>query len=304
MVLSCCLTIYTSVIVNDNDMLSMIRCLTTREVLHMKVAWIGLGRIGKPMALRVLQAGHSLVGHARTPGKLHEMEDAGARLTTSLIQAVAEAEIVCVNVYSEEQLRAVMFECRALTAIKPDAVLVIHSTVGPAIIAELAAARRDIRLLDAAFSGTDKNAAAGTIALMVGGHAEALDEARPVLSSYADFISHLGPAGAGMAMKLVNNSLFAAQMLLADDALRILMGHGIDKDIAVETLARSSGGSFAVQQFGPGIDPRQRMEGVWPYMQKDIAVARAAAAKLGLNLGMLEVATRPFLKEWFAGGRD
>ncbi|MET0371767.1 MAG: NAD(P)-dependent oxidoreductase [Sphingobium sp.] len=261
----------------------------------MKVAWIGLGRIGKPMAMRVLGAGHALNGHARTPDKHRDLEQAGGHLTASPVDAVADADVVCVNVYSEPQLRAALVESGAIAAMAPGAVVAIHSTVGPAAIAELAAIRSDVAILDAAFSGTDASAAAGTIALMVGGTEAALDKARPVLSAYADFIAHVGPSGAGMTMKLVNNALFGAQMQLAYDALRILVGSGIDKDVAVATLARSSGGSFALGRFGGAGSPEAVMEGVRPYMEKDVEHARIAAREADFDLGMLEIATRPFV---------
>lgn len=261
----------------------------------MKVAWIGMGRIGKQMALRVLAGGHALVGHARDPSRHGEIAAAGGVLKESAAEAVAQAEIVCVNVYDEEQLRNVMFDHGALAAMASRARLVIHSTVGPTLIRQLARSRDDIAVVDAAFSGTDRDAANGTIALMAGGEAGALEGCRPVLETYANFIRLLGPVGSGMTAKLVNNALFGAQMLLAHDALRVLTGSGIDKDLAVETLSRSSGGSFAMGLFGPGVDPDERMAGIGPYMTKDVAAARAAATEAGIDLGMLDIGTRPFI---------
>ena len=261
----------------------------------MKVAWIGMGRIGKQMALRVLAAGHDLTGHARTPEKHGDLAAAGVRLTSSLADAVAGARVVCVNVYDEAQLRDAMIGGGALAAMQDGANLVIHSTVGPAIIHELAQLRTDIRVIDAPFSGTDKSAAEGTIALMVGGDARALGEAREVLESYANFIQHVGPRGAGTLMKLVNNALFGAQMLLAHDAIRILAEGGIDMECAVATLGRSSGSSFALQQFASGSSADQRLMDIWPYMQKDVAAAREAAEQLNIDLGTLDFTTRRFI---------
>lgn len=261
----------------------------------MKVAWIGMGRIGKAMALRVLAAGHDLTGHARTPEKHREVEAAGGRLTTSFSDALADAWVVCVNVYDEVQLRDAMFTGGALGAMRSGAVLVIHSTVGPAIVRELAEARGDIHVIDAPFSGTDKSAANGTIALMVGGDGAALEVARPVLACYANFIEHVGPLGAGALMKLVNNALFGAQMLLAHDAIRILTEGGIDQQCAVNALSRSSGGSFALQQYASVGDAGARLAGIWPYMQKDVAAARVALADLGIDLGLLDITTRRFI---------
>lgn len=260
----------------------------------MKIAWIGLGRIGEEMALRVLGAGHDLVGHARTPEKAARVALAGARITGSLTDAVGDAEMVCVNVYSEDQLRDALLGRGALAAMRSGTVLAIHSTVGPALIAELAAVRKDVSILDAAFSGTNVDAANGMIALMVGGDAGALETARPVFASYADYIARVGPAGAGMLLKLVNNAMFGAHMLLAFDAVRLLRAGGMDIDVAVATLARSSGGSFAVRQFGGGADPDQKMQGIRPYIEKDVGVALSSMAAMNLDLGMIATGTRPF----------
>lgn len=264
--------------------------------MKMRVAWIGMGRIGKQMALRVAAAGHDIVGHARTPGKHADLVAAGGRVTVSLAEAVGGAELVCVNVYDEEQLRDALLAGGGLAAMASGAALAIHSTVGPALIHEIAGTRHDIRLLDAPFSGTDANAAAGTIALMVGGDAADLAAVRPVLASYADHIDHMGPTGAGAMTKLVNNALFGAQMLLARDALRVLAASGIDEAVAVRTLRHASAGSFALGQFGNGIDAERRMAGIWPYIEKDVGVARDAAAQSGFDLGMLDIATRPFIR--------
>lgn len=263
----------------------------------MKVAWIGMGRIGKQMALRVAASGHAIVGHARNPAKHHDLVAAGGRVTPSLPGAVADAAIVCVNVYDEPQLRDALFASGGLGAMASGAALVIHSTVGPALIHEIAAARNDIRLLDAPFSGTDANAAAGTIALMVGGKPSDLAMVQDVLATYADHIDLMGPTGAGAITKLVNNALFGAQMLLARDALRVLAANGIDEPVAVRTLGHASGGSFALGQFGGGVDAERRMAGIWPYIEKDVGVARAAAAQSGFDLGMLDIATRPFIRD-------
>ena len=94
---------------------------------------------------------------------------------------------------------------------------------------------------------------------MAGGDAAVLDGAREVLASYANYIQRVGPRGTRAMMKLVNNALFGAQMLLAHDAIRILAEGGIDMECAVATLGRSSGGSFALQQFASCSSTDQRL---------------------------------------------
>ncbi|MDB5715159.1 MAG: beta-hydroxyacid dehydrogenase, 3-hydroxyisobutyrate dehydrogenase [Sphingomonadales bacterium] len=263
----------------------------------MKVAWIGMGRVGTRMALRVLHAGYDLTGHARTVGKYAEIAAAGGRLEPSLAAVVSDAEIVCVNVYSEAQLRDAMFDGGALAAMRSGSILVVHSTIEPAILGELARSRTDIAVLDAPFSGTDEDADAGKITLMVGGDAAALAIAKPVLSTYADFIVHIGPPGTGIMLKLINNVLFGANILLASDALGILTSQGVDREVAIQAMARSSSGSFALDRLRGPNTPDEIVKAVWPYMAKDVAAARTAASDMGFDLGRLGAATMPYLND-------
>jgi len=259
-----------------------------------KVAWIGMGRVGKQMALSVLRAGHALTGHGRTPSEHADAQAAGAHVTASIEAAVRGAELVCVNVYSEDQMIDAMLVSGALGAMESGSVLAIHSTVGPSAVREIAHARQDVHVLDAPFSGSAEDASAGRIALMVGGEAVALERARPVFESYADHIAHVGPQGAGMTLKLVNNALFAAQMNLARDAVRILDESGMDRAHAIATIMRSSGASFAVQRFAAG-DPDAIIAGVAPYMRKDMAAAVSAGDRGGFDLRTIRVAGQSFL---------
>lgn len=258
----------------------------------MRVGWIGLGQIGLPMALRVLAGGHALRAHSRRFDDHQAVRDAGGELTGSPTEAAAGAEVVGVNLFSEAQLYEVLLDGGVMAAMAPGAVLIVHSTVSPEAIKALAGARADVAVIDAGFSGTAADTAAGQLALMVGGEAAALEIARPVLATYADHIAHVGPLGAGMTLKLVNNMLFAAQVRLALDAVEAAAQAGIDRVTAAETLARSSGGSFAlgvVQRSGAsetGAAPLRR------YLDKDVAVAREAGRTL--SLGDLIHVTRGF----------
>lgn len=230
----------------------------------MRVTWIGMGQIGRPMALRTLAAGHGLVGHTRRPADYEDVRAAGGSLTSD-----------------------------ARAAMEAGAILAVHSTVSPEGMRALAEARADLRVIDAAFSGTAQDAAERRIALMVGGDADALRDAEPVLSAYADHIAHVGPLGSGMTLKLLNNMLFAAQIGLAYDALAAAQASGIALDDAVKVIGRSSGGSYAMRLFAGAPDVDAVMQGVGRYMKKDVAVAREAAA--GVDIGGLSQATDRFL---------
>ena len=258
----------------------------------MQVAWIGLGSMGQPMALAAQRAGHRVQGYARRPAEHGALREAGATVTDAIRDILPGAELVCVNLFSEAQIRDVVIAGGVIEAMPAGAILAIHSTVGAPFMRDLAARRADIGLLDAGFSGGPAEALAGQLTLMVGGDAAALDRARPVFSAYAGHIAHLGPVGSGMALKVINNLMFAAHVAIAQDALRLVRDGGLALDVAVATLLRGSAGSNALGFLGRAGDADAMVGAIRPYLEKDVPIARAAAQ--GADLGALDGATLRF----------
>lgn len=260
----------------------------------MRVAWIGLGAMGRPMALAAARAGHEVQGYARRPGELAELEAAGITVSSDLVATVTDADVVCVTLFSEAQVREVMIDGGALAALPNGAVLVLHSTVSPDFARQVSRLREDIAVIDAGFSGGPVEAAEGRLTLMVGGDAPTLERVRPVLSSYGDHIAYLGSVGAGMTLKVINNLTFAANIAIARDALRLVAGNELDLDVAVETLGRGSAGSTALRLLGRGGQPEAMLDAIRHYLSKDVAIARDGAR--GMPLGALDAATSEFAK--------
>lgn len=258
----------------------------------MRVGWIGLGSMGRPMALAAVRGGHAVRGFARRAEAGDELRAAGAAVLDDPRAAAAGAEIVCVTLFSEAQVRAVVVDGGVLAAMAPGAILAVHSTVSPGFVRELGTVRGDAAVLDAGFSGGPDEALAGRLTLMVGGDGDALERARPVFACYADPIAHLGPPGAGMTLKLINNLLFAANVAAARDGLRLAREAGLAPDETLATLLRGSAGSTALGLIGRGGDPEGVVAAIARYLDKDVGVARANAA--GLDLGVLDAATRGF----------
>jgi len=255
----------------------------------MKVGWIGLGQMGEPFATKVVEAGHQLVGHSRAGKPRDALTRAGARLTSSLTEAVAGAEIVGVCLFDDGQVLEVLTQ-EVLAAMAPGAVLALHSTGVPTLVEDLAArAPTGVSVLDATFSGTAQDAAVGGIRLFIGGDAAVLERARPVLSTYCNPIIHVGGVGAARRLKLINNLLFAAQVSLAAEGLKAAEQMGLPLKTAVQALRISSGGSFALERFENGeIDVM--LERLAHYLDKDVSAARAAAKAEGLDLQLLSAA--------------
>jgi 3-hydroxyisobutyrate dehydrogenase len=253
----------------------------------MKVGWIGLGGIGMHMALRTIAAGHQVAAFDRGAGK-QEVGQAGAALSPDYGEVAAHADVLCLCLFSDAQVRAVMFEGGALAAMRPGSILAIHTTGSPVLARELATnAPEGVEVLDACFSGGPDETARGDLTLMVGGAAAALEKARPVLETYASRINHMGPLGAGQTAKLLNNLLFATNLKQAAEIIEIAEAQGLDPMLAAAVICQSSGGSMAMGLF-KSPHSAQMLDGARKYMVKDVEAAAIAASDSGIDLSTFQ----------------
>lgn len=215
--------------------------------------FIGLGSQGAPMARRMIDAGYETLLWARRDASLEPYRDTRARFAASVEDLGREADHVGLCVVNDDDVREVTG--RLLPVMRRGAILAIHSTIHPATCGAIAdqAEARGIRVLDAPVSGGSPAAEAGQLTVMVGGDAQVLALARPVFETFAGLIVHLGAIGAGQYVKLINNSLFVANLGLADAAMAAGEALGIERASLVDLLKASSGRSFA-------FDVRARME--------------------------------------------
>jgi 3-hydroxyisobutyrate dehydrogenase-like beta-hydroxyacid dehydrogenase len=209
------------------------------------VGFIGLGDIGTPMAQRILEAGLRLVVWNRTPAKMQPLLDAGATAAQSPADLAQRSDIVCTCVTDAAALESVVFGGDGIAAAPGRARLLLdNSTTHPRIsrdMAERLLAASGMRWLDVPVSGGPVGARAGTLAAMVGGDADDLEFARPVISSYARQVTHMGPVGAGQATKACNQLINFVGMAAVAEALHLAAGFGID----VDRLPRALAGGFA-----------------------------------------------------------
>ncbi len=256
------------------------------------IGFIGLGSQGAPMAERMLQAGRLMVW-ARRPESAAELVAKGAAMAASVEELGAACRHVGVCVVDDA---GVMDVCdRLIPAMRPGAVLAIHSTILPQTCEELErrAAERGILLLDAPVSGGGPAAAAGTLTVMCGGTQEAFDRARPVLESFGSRIVLLGPAGAGQRAKIVNNALMAANMGLAFSALGMADALGMDRAALAELIQHSSGRSFGFEVFARLPTPAAFAHGA-RLLHKDVNLLGAILPG-GEGDNALALAAMPFL---------
>ncbi|WP_406449786.1 NAD(P)-dependent oxidoreductase [Streptomyces sp. NBC_01622] len=256
----------------------------------MRIGFIGWGRMGRPIVDRLTAAGHDVTVRVRRPEARAAAQESGLATADTVPATVRDADAVFVAVLKDEQVRAVCLGADgALSAMKPGATLVQHTTSDPAtaqLLAE-AGAERGVGVLDAALSGGPHDIAAGRLTLWVGGEEAQLDAMRPLLETYASPVMFVGPAGNGQRVKLVNNALFVAQVGLVVDAVRVAGSLGIDEKAILAALQHGSGASRALGVVAGGGSVEAVAERLADLMRKDVDVVREVARGAGADLGII-----------------
>ncbi|MGW1714821.1 NAD(P)-dependent oxidoreductase [Streptomyces sp. NPDC002156] len=215
----------------------------------MKVGFIGLGSMGLPMAQRIRAEGHGLALYARRQASLEPFagaDDVTFAATPAELGTAVDAVGICV--FDAAGVEEVLFGADGLAgALKPGSVVLVHSTLSPAQIRSIAerATPYGLRVLDAPVSGGSARALAGELTIMVGGDAGALADVSGLLATLSQHVVHLGGVGAGSYAKLVNNALFTAQIVLADDAMRAGESLGVDPAALADILTTGSSACVA-----------------------------------------------------------
>jgi len=206
----------------------------------MRVAVLGMGAMGSRMAAALLRAGHSVTVWNRTAARAQPLIEQGARLAKSPRSAAGDTEFVLSMVRDDEASRQVWLSSSdgALSAMTSDAIGIESSTLSASWVRELAVsfAARGVPLLDAPVVGTRAQADTASLIHLVGGAAETVARAKPVLSAIGGAAHHTGPAGSGAAMKLVVNALLGIQVAALGELLAAAERMGLDRRRAGEVL--------------------------------------------------------------------
>lgn len=256
----------------------------------MKVGWIGLGQMGLPTAVTIAGAGHEVRGFDVNPP---DPESVGAvQMATSVAEAAQDCDLLCIAVFSDLQVEQVLTGPEGVMGqLKPGAVVAVFTTGAiEEIRAMAAAAPAGVSVLDTCFSRKQSEHASGRLTLLIGGEADAIERVRPALETFARTIFHVGGSGAGRAIKLVNNVLFAAHAQVGADALKLAQGLGLDRSSTAAALMECSGASDIMNMF-VAVDPPVMLDQIHRYMIKDVAAALQAGAAANIELGPLQAAT-------------
>ncbi len=256
-----------------------------------RVGFIGLGNIGKPIAVNVATAGFELMVYDVRQEPLKELAALGAAVAHSPREIGAHGEIIELVVVDDAQVEAVTLgEGGVLSGAKPGSIIAIHSTVHPKTvrkIAELAKAR-GVDVIDAQVSGGERGAQAKTLCYMVGGDKALFERCRPVFATSGANIFHLGELGAGAIAKLAHNLIVYVNMLAASEGMRLAEKAGLDLKALQEVVHAGAGQSRVADNW---LQQRRLKEvytsgpqGLMQLIHKDLRLALELGHDVGLSL--------------------
>lgn len=258
------------------------------------VGFVGLGNMGKGMAVNLARAGVDLRVYDLDPRPVAELVALGAKAVHSNRELGAVADIIEIVVVNDRQVEQVVFgdgkgDDGVLAAARPGTILVIHSTVHPNTCRRIAdaAATKKVGVIDAAVSGAEARSKDGSLTLMVGGPEDLVATCRPIFEIVGERVFHLGEIGRGQVAKLCNNLMSIVNLATVEEALHLAQQAGIDESLMIEIASVSTGESWALHGYGPMRD-LLRSRGVTASIaliaRKDVALAVELADSIGVKV--------------------
>ncbi len=264
----------------------------------MNVGFIGLGRMGRPMARHLLAAGFPLTVHNRSRAAVAELAAAGARPATTPAAVSHASDVVLTCLPTTASVEEVYFGPNGLSeAARPGQILVDHSTVSPTTSRQCAEAarRRGADFLDAPVSGGPAGAEAGTLTIMVGGDQATFDRALPVFQAMGKNIRLVGPTGVGSTIKLANQLLVAINTAGVVEAMVLGVKAGAEPRVMLDVLRTSFGGSAMLTRNVPLMLERSFTAGTGiNLLLKDLSLIDGLSVETGVRLLLGSIATQVF----------
>lgn len=260
----------------------------------MKVAFIGLGVMGYPMAGHVAKAGFDVCVYNRTQSKAEKwVQEFGGTFKCTPAEAASGCDVVLSCVGNDDDVREVIFgNDGALSGMAAGSLLVDHTTASASLARELEStlAEKNLGFLDGPVSGGQAGAENGALTVMLGGDQKNYDKALPILTCYSRFSKLLGPAGNGQLAKMVNQICIAGIVQGLAEGLNFAKRAGLDGEALVETISKGAAGSWQMENryktmladqydFGFAVD----------WMRKDLGIALAEAKANGAQLPITEI---------------
>jgi 3-hydroxyisobutyrate dehydrogenase-like beta-hydroxyacid dehydrogenase len=277
--------------------------------LSAAVGYIGLGKMGRAMAANALRAGFAVSVHDLREEPVKELCELGAKAAPNPKEVASRCQLIGVVVWDDHQVEQVMAgEHGILAGAKAGSVIIIHTTVHPATVRDLAQRVRDrgLEIVDAQMSGGQAGAENRQLCFMVGGNREAFEQCRPLLASSGSNLFHMGELGMGAVMKLVQQTILCLNRLAVYEGMRLARAYGLDERLTQEVLGQSFAQSYVVDNWlGRFVvrdeDPQSQQQ--FALVLHTITPALELARSLGIGLPLAALAQQMFpLKEDTRGG--
>ena len=254
----------------------------------MIIAFIGMGTMGAPMAMNILDAGYDVIVHNRHRDKEIPIFEKGATRAASPAEAAKTADIVIVCVSDTPDVEEIVLGENGIIRGAGKGTLVVDmSTISPSATRRMAAAlaKKGIRMIDAPVSGGSEGARNGTLAIMIGGEPEDVEAARPVLSTMGKAITHVGPIGSGQVTKAINQVIIAATYLGVAEGMTLGLKAGLDMNRVVTAIAGGAAGSWVLDNRSAFMIKNDYPLGFRVRLHaKDLKIALETARELGAAL--------------------
>jgi 3-hydroxyisobutyrate dehydrogenase-like beta-hydroxyacid dehydrogenase len=270
----------------------------------MKLAFLGLGVMGYPMAKHLAKAGHDVTVYNRTRARAEQwVAQQGGRFAPSPADAARDAEIVLMCVGDDNDVRAIAKD--ALAAMNADTVLVDHTTASAKIAREVAsaAAARRVGFLDAPVSGGQAGAENGKLTIMVGGDAAVFAKAQPVLTHYARAVTLLGDVGAGQLTKMVNQICIAGMVQALSEGIDFAQRAGLDPNLVLDVIGKGAAQSWQMDNRGKTMVANKFDFGfAVDWMRKDLRICLDEARTNGAALPITAIVDQLYGRIQARGG--
>ena len=259
----------------------------------LKIGYIGLGLMGKPIASNILKAGFPLIVHNRSQASVNELVSLGAKSAQSPAETASQVDVIFTNLPDSPDVELVALGNNGIIEGAHEGLIhVDNSTIKPAVARKIAneLGNKGVLCLDAPVSGGDIGAQKGTLAIMVGGSKVAVDKVMPVFNAMGKTITHVGESGAGQIAKCANQIMVAAQMTALAELLLLAKKSGADPQKVVEAIKGGAAQCWALDQKPQRLFAGERNPGFKAYMQlKDLNIVIDTAREYGIPLPLTAV---------------
>jgi len=253
-----------------------------------RIGFIGLGVMGKPMAMNLLKAGYPMTVWNRTRSKMNDLLAEGAEGADSPKEVAEKSDVVITMVTDSPDVEEVVLGPNGVIhGARPGLILIDMSTISPSVARKVAEklAEKGVKMLDAPVSGGEIGAIKGTLSIMVGGPKEAFDECLPILEVLGKRITYMGPNGMGQTTKLCNQVICALNIQAVCEGLMLGAKAGLDLKKLLDVVTAGAAGSWMLSNLGPKMVERDFRPGFKiRHQQKDLRLVLSFAAELGLPL--------------------